>query len=62
MLSKVIVHGSDRSVCLKRMGRALEKMVIQGIKTNKELHHEIIVDEEFMGNNYSTNFLAGKLK
>ena len=62
MLSKVIVHGSDREVCLKRMGRALEEMVIQGIKTNKELHQEIIIDEEFMGNNYSTNFLASKLK
>ncbi len=62
MLSKVIVHGSDRTVCLKRMDRALSEMVIEGIKTNKELHQEIIHDEAFIGNNYSTNFLASKLK
>lgn len=62
MLSKVIVHGSNREVCLKRMDRALSEMVIEGIKTNKELHQNIIHDETFIGNNYSTNFLSGKLK
>ncbi len=61
MISKVIVNGKNREECLLRMKRALEETVIEGINTNKSLHLKIISDEDFIGNNYSTNFLKNKM-
>ncbi|WP_067959093.1 acetyl-CoA carboxylase biotin carboxylase subunit [Nitrosopumilus sp. Nsub] len=60
MLAKVIVHGQDREACLVRMERALDETIIEGIKTNKNLHLRILRDSSFRGNNYSTNFLTKK--
>jgi len=62
MLAKVIVTGQDREECLARMTRALKETVIEGIKTNIPLHLDIISHPDFRGNNYSTNFLATKMK
>jgi len=62
MIAKVIVHGKDRKTCIDRMLRALRETVIEGIDTNKELHIEILMDEDFRGNNYSTNFLNLKMQ
>jgi acetyl-CoA carboxylase biotin carboxylase subunit len=62
MLAKIIVSGADREECLNRMLRALDETVIEGIKTNKELHMMIISDSDFRGNNYATDFLVKKLK
>ncbi len=62
MIAKIIVTGKDRLSCLDRMIRALDETVIEGIQTNKELHLDILKDEAFRGNNYSTNFLANKMQ
>jgi len=62
MIAKVIAWGEDREHCLSRMNRALDELVIQGIKTNKELHQRIITNPDFIGNNYSTHFLKNKIK
>lgn len=61
MIAKVIVNGKNREECLDRMIRALEETVIEGIKTNKDLHLRILRNTFFRGNNYSTNFLTDKL-
>ncbi len=61
MLGKVIVHALTREECLERMNRALEEVVIEGIKTNAPLHKKIINHPDFRGNNYSTNFLQEKM-
>ena len=45
-----------------RKGRALDEAVIEGIRTNRELHLRILQDEDFRGNNYSTNFLTEKMQ
>lgn len=60
MISKVIVSGRDRNEALARMNRALIEMVVDGIKTNRELHLRIINDQNFKSNEYSTNYLANK--
>ena len=62
MLAKVIVYGKDREECLCRMNRALNEMVIEGIKTNISMHLEIIAHPLFRANNYNTSFLADNLK
>jgi len=62
MIAKIIVKGTDRISCIDRMIRALDETVIEGIHTNKELHLRILRDEDFRGNNYSTNFLTLKMQ
>lgn len=62
MLAKIIVSAPTRNECLRRMNRALNEMVIEGIKTNKNLHLAIINHPDFVGNNYATHFLATKFK
>jgi acetyl-CoA carboxylase biotin carboxylase subunit len=58
MIAKVIVIARTRDECINRMLRALDETVIEGIKTNRSLHQRILVNENFRGNNYSTNFLS----
>jgi acetyl-CoA carboxylase biotin carboxylase subunit len=62
MLAKVIVSAPDREMCLARMERALDEIVLEGVKTNRDLHKRILGHPDFRGNNYSTNFIAQKLK
>lgn len=62
MIAKIIVKGKDREECLDRLNRALLESVIHGIDTNISLHQQIIKDQNFRGNNYSTNFLDQFLK
>ncbi len=60
MISKVIVEAKDRNQCITRMKRALTEMVVQGIKTNIPKHLQIMSDQDFIDNNFSTNFLSIK--
>jgi len=58
MIAKIIVHGIDRDQCIRRMKRALDELIIEGIKTNRDLHKKILTNQDFIGNNYSTDFLT----
>jgi acetyl-CoA carboxylase biotin carboxylase subunit len=57
MISKIIVRAKTREKCINRMLRALEETVIGGIKTNIELHKEILRNSDFQSNNYTTDFV-----
>jgi acetyl-CoA carboxylase biotin carboxylase subunit len=57
MIAKVIVHGPNRKAAISRMRRALEMMIVEGIKTNIPLHHKILHDEDFVRGNVDTNFM-----
>ena len=61
MIAKVIVSANTRTEAISRMNRALKEAVIEGIKTNRELHLRIINHPDFIGNNYATDFLTTKL-
>ncbi len=60
MLSKIIVYADNREECINRLLRALNETVVSGIKTNIELHKEILTDENFRANRYNTSFLIKK--
>jgi len=62
MLAKLIVNAPTREECIKRMMRALNETVIEGIITNKNLHLKILSNDNFRGNNYSTSFLKDEIK
>ena len=57
MIAKLIVHARTRELAIARMQRALEMMVVEGIKTTIPLHRKIMADENFQKGNFSTKFM-----
>ena len=57
MIAKVIVHARTRELAIARMRRALDAMVIEGIKTTIPLHLKIMDDSDFQAGNISTRFM-----
>ena len=57
LLAKLIVHGENRHVALARLRRALGEVVVEGIKTNVELHKRVIDHPDFIAGHFDTHFL-----
>jgi acetyl-CoA carboxylase biotin carboxylase subunit len=57
MIAKVIVHARTRDLAIARMKRALEAMVVEGIKTTIPLHLKIMDDPKFRAGDISTSFM-----
>lgn len=62
MIAKLIVYGKSRNSCLMRLQRALDELVIEGVKTTQPLHQEIISTPDFIDGNYSIHWLENYLK
>lgn len=60
MVGKLVTKGILRKVALRKMARALEGLLLEGLKTNIPLLKEILNDEDFIAGNYSTDFIAVK--
>lgn len=58
MIGKLIGHGHNRQVAMRKVRNALDNLYIEGIKTNTELHKVILREENFMAGNYTTNYIA----
>ncbi len=57
MIAKLIVYGRTRESCMMRMRRALEEMVIDGVKTNIPLHQDLLAQPDVIDGNYSIKWL-----
>ncbi len=57
MIAKLIVYGRTRESCMMRMRRALEEMVIAGIKTNIPLHQDLLHDPDVINGDYTIKWL-----
>jgi acetyl-CoA carboxylase biotin carboxylase subunit len=57
MIAKVIVHARTRELAIARMRRALDAMVVEGIKTTIPLHLRIMDNADFQAGNFSTRFM-----
>ncbi len=57
MIAKLIVHARMRELAISRMQRALDMMVVEGIKTTIPLHKQIMADERFQKGDFSTKFM-----
>jgi acetyl-CoA carboxylase biotin carboxylase subunit len=57
MIAKLIVHGMSREGALRRLRRALEEFVIEGVKTTIPLHQAVIEDPEFRSGDYTIKWL-----
>jgi len=62
LIAKVIVHSRSRERAIARMRRALESMVVEGVKTTIPLHLKILNDPDFIAGNLSTRFMDRFLK
>jgi acetyl-CoA carboxylase biotin carboxylase subunit len=61
MIGKLIVYGRDRDECIRRLKRALEEFVVEGMKTTIPLHQKLVRDEEFLAGNYTIKWLEAWL-
>lgn len=57
MIAKLIVHARTRETAISRMQRALDMMVVEGIKTTIPLHKKIMADKRFQAGDFSTKFM-----
>ena len=57
MIAKVIVYGRNRERCIMRLRRALEEMVVEGVKTNIPLHQALIQEDDVLSGNYTIKWL-----
>ena len=57
MIGKLIVYGSNRDSCIRRLKRALEEFVVEGMKTTIPLHQKLVRDPEFLAGNYTIKWL-----
>ncbi len=61
MIGKLIAYGDTREQAIARMCIALSEMVIEGIKTNVDLHRDLIADAAFHQGGASIHYLEQKL-
>lgn len=61
MIGKLIAYGDTRDSALARMRIALREMVIEGIKTNLELHVDLLNDTSFCAGGVNIHYLEKKL-
>ena len=57
LIAKVMAHGRDRDEAIARMTRALEMMVVEGIKTSIPMHLRILADPDFRAGRMTTGFM-----
>lgn len=57
LIAKLIVHAETRDDAIRRMSRALDEYIIEGIKTTIPFHKRIMANKEFIEGNFDTGFL-----
>ncbi|MDG0979270.1 MAG: acetyl-CoA carboxylase biotin carboxylase subunit [Halieaceae bacterium] len=62
LIAKVITHGHDRATAMKRMQRALDELIVEGIRTNAALHRNLVRDTSFLAGGVSIHYLEGLLE
>ncbi|MCD2136910.1 acetyl-CoA carboxylase biotin carboxylase subunit [Salinicoccus halitifaciens] len=58
MIAKLIVHSDSREEAINISKRALGEFIIDGIDTTIPFHMNLLKNDDFITNNYNTNFLA----
>ena len=60
LIGKLIAHGADRAIAIRRMQIALDEIFITGIDTNLALHRQIMDDSAFAGGGLDIHYLERK--
>ncbi|KTC98312.1 acetyl CoA carboxylase, biotin carboxylase subunit [Legionella geestiana] len=62
MIGKLISYGATREEAMARMRNALDEIIIDGIRTNIELHQRIMRDQAFIKGGTNIHYLEKMLK
>ena len=57
MIAKLICKAETREECIKKMARALDEFIIEGIKTTVPFHQQLMKDERFLKGDVTTKFI-----
>lgn len=57
MIAKLIVTADDREEAIKRMYRALDEFIVEGIYTTIPFHKKVMHHEKFIEGDYDTGFI-----
>ncbi|NOZ34313.1 MAG: acetyl-CoA carboxylase biotin carboxylase subunit [Chlorobi bacterium] len=57
MIAKLIITARTREEALKKMKRALDEFIIEGVKTTIPFHAQLVSDQRFIDGNYTTKFM-----
>ena len=62
LAGKLIVHGRDRAETIARLKRALQEVVVAGIKTTVPLFQDLVVNDDILKGEYNIHWLENWLK
>jgi len=62
MIAKLIVSAPTREEAIKRMRRALEEFIVEGVKTTIPYHLQLMDDEGFQTGQFDTKYLENSFK
>jgi acetyl-CoA carboxylase biotin carboxylase subunit len=57
LIAKLVVHGATRDEAIRRMDRALDMFVLEGVKCTIPLHRQILRHADFVAGDIFTKFL-----
>lgn len=57
MIAKLVVTGDNRDEAIKRMYRALDEFIIEGVFTTIPFHKKVMKHEKFIEGDYDTSFI-----
>ena len=57
LLAKLICWGVNREEAINRMLRALDEMVIEGVKTTAPFHKKVLQNKRFLSGEFTTKFM-----
>ncbi|MGQ4880289.1 acetyl-CoA carboxylase biotin carboxylase subunit [Billgrantia sp. LNSP4103-1] len=61
LIGKLITWGDSREIALTRMRNALDELLVEGIKTNTDLHKDLVRDGLFQQGGVNIHYLEKKL-
>ena len=57
LIAKLIVRARTRELAIKKMRRALDEFIIEGVQTTIPFHRQLLANEDFRAGNFDTQFL-----
>lgn len=57
MIAKLICKAQTREECIRKMRRALDEFIVEGVKTTVPFHIQLMENEVFRSGNFDTSFM-----
>jgi len=61
LVAKVVAYGQNRNEAIGRMERALDELILEGIKTNIPFHQKVLKNDNFRKGLINTSFLEEEI-